>query len=838
MKAPLEWKLLRRELRADRGLFAFAAVAVAVAACALALVLSLAAAFDSALASDARVLLGGDFRVSLRERDFSEAEQEWLRDNAGAVSFARETQAMALADGRAQLTRLKSVDENYPLVGEIALGGGARFDPRDLGEENGVFNAMVEPSLGDILGLAIGDSFRAAGLTLRVAAFIESEPDPADTRPILSAPLVLISQRAIERGRILVPGAIVRRDAKTLAPDAGAAFADKLRARFADGGFRVSTPEQALSRMRRQIDRVRVFFNLAALAAAIVAGVGVGGAVGIFLRRRQKNIAILKMVGAKSARVARLYLAEVMLFAGGGALAGSFAGCAIAAFVLPLAFAGLPFSPAAFWSGESFLRAVAVSILIAAAFSILPTRRYAALNPLVLFKESAGGDFDAARGRKTALFEWLFFAVPLALAFWISPLAAAQAHYLLFVALAAAVFYGAAIAISHLAAKAAPKRWIAARLGLRLLARGRRHLAAGAVSLGLCLTALVAAREVETNFAAALDDAIKTRAPSFFLIGAQPPQLAELRGLVAAHGGRIDATPLARARIMALGGTKVEDMNPPEDVAWIIRRDRGITWTDSPQKIGGSRVIAGDFWDETRDDLQVSFDAEAAAKFGLEIGDEVELRILGEPATARIANLRDIDWRSLNVNFVMIFSRPPLPDLPFGYFAGVFAPDEATPVLQREIAERFPNITPVAVAGIIDRIKGLLSRAAQLARLMGLFLLAGGAIVAALAVIEHRQRRFAEILALRIVGAGERRVARIAAVEFAALGLMSALPALVFGALAGGAIVSGVFDLEWEWQWPQAILLVAGAAAIGWISGLLSLRQVLRNPILPHLRNE
>ena len=169
-----------------------------------------------------------------------------------------------------------------------------------------------------------------------------------------------------------------------------------------------------------------------------------------------------------------------------------------------------------FWSGESFLRAVAVSILIAAAFSILPTRRYAALNPLVLFKESAGGDFDAARGRKTALFEWLFFAVPLALAFWISPLAAAQAHYLLFVALAAAVFYGAAIAISHLAAKAAPKRWIAARLGLRLLARGRRHLAAGAVSLGLCLTALVAAREVETNFAAALDDAIKTRAPSFF----------------------------------------------------------------------------------------------------------------------------------------------------------------------------------------------------------------------------------------------------------------------------------------------------------------------------------
>ena len=282
MKAPLEWKLLRRELRADRGLFVFAAVAVAVAACALALVLSLAAAFDSALASDARVLLGGDFRVSLRERDFSEAEQKWLRDNAAAVSFARETQAMALADGRAQLTRLKSVDENYPLVGEIALGGGARFDPRDLGEENGVFNAMVEPSLGDMLGLAIGDSFRAAGLTLRVAAFIESEPDPADTRPILSAPLVLISQRAIERGRILVPGAIVRRDAKTLAPDAGAAFADKLRARFADGGFRVSTPEQALSRMRRQIDRVRVFFNLAALAAAIVAGVGVGGAVGIF----------------------------------------------------------------------------------------------------------------------------------------------------------------------------------------------------------------------------------------------------------------------------------------------------------------------------------------------------------------------------------------------------------------------------------------------------------------------------------------------------------------------------------------------------------------------------
>src|SRR3712207_8464690 len=41
---------------------------------------------------------------------------------------------------------------------------------------------------------------------------------------------------------------------------------------------------------------------------------------------------------------------------------------------------------------------------------------------------------------------------------------------------------------------------------------------------------------------------------------------------------------------------------------------------------------------------------------GLDVGDTVTVNVLGRDVTARIANLRRVEWESLSINFVMVFS--------------------------------------------------------------------------------------------------------------------------------------------------------------------------------------
>ncbi|MGY8958588.1 MAG: ABC transporter permease, partial [Alphaproteobacteria bacterium] len=109
-------------------------------------------------------------------------------------------------------------------------------------------------------------------------------------------------------------------------------------------------------------------------------------------------------------------------------------------------------------------------------------------------------------------------------------------------------------------------------------------------------------------------------------------------------------------RITALGGVPADKVKPPPNFAWILRGDRGITWSATPPKIG-STVVEGEWWPaDYKGPPLLSFDAGAARALGLGVGDIVELNILGRQFSVKIANLRTIDWTSLGLNFVMILS--------------------------------------------------------------------------------------------------------------------------------------------------------------------------------------
>jgi hypothetical protein len=86
-----------------------------------------------------------------------------------------------------------------------------------------------------------------------------------------------------------------------------------------------------------------------------------------------------------------------------------------------------------------------------------------------------------------------------------------------------------------------------------------------------------------------------------------------------------------------------------------LRSDRGLTYAAEPP--AGSHIVAGSWWPaDYRGAPLVSFDAELAQGMGLKLGDTLSVNLLGREITATIANLRQIDWARLGINFAIVFA--------------------------------------------------------------------------------------------------------------------------------------------------------------------------------------
>src|SRR5262249_22099067 len=149
---------------------------------------------------------------------------------------------------------------------------------------------------------------------------------------------------------------------------------------------------------------------------------------------------------------------------------------------------------------------------------------------------------------------------------------------------------------------------------------------------------------VEGNLAVEIDDRLAEHAPADFIIDIQPDQLAGFADIVrAVPGVRFDEVPMLRGRITRLNGTPIEEASVAPEAQWALRSDRGLTYAAAPPK--GTRIAAGEWWPaDYRGPPLVSFDAELARGMGLKVGDTLTVNLLGRDITARIANLRQIEW--------------------------------------------------------------------------------------------------------------------------------------------------------------------------------------------------
>ena len=813
--------LARRELRGGIAGFRVFVAALALGVGAIAAVASLDAAVRAGLHGQARALLGGDVAARLAFRPADAAEREFLAAS-GRLSEIVTLRSMARSGDGAQqsLIELKAVDAAYPLAGAVRLSP-AQPLAAALDERDGVFGAAVEAPVASRLGLALGDRFRIGEAELQLRALIEREPD-LEGGGLVFGPAVLIATAALDRTRLIRPGAIVAYDYRLLLPPGAdpAQWIAAAKARFPEAGWRLRSAAEASPALQRFLSRIGLFLSLVGVTTLLVGGIGIGNAVAGFVAGKSETIATLKCLGAPTRLIFLACLAQVLAFALVAIAAALVFGALAPPLAAPLLARLLPVSLPPGPYPLALAEAAAAGLLATLAFSLIPLAAVGRIVPGALFRDAIAP--APRRPAPAAVAATALAAV--GLAGLVVATAADRATALWYVAGIAAAFAAFRLlggAVAAAARRLARVRRIAARPILRLalanLGRPGAPTGRAVMSLGIGLSVLAAVALVEGNLAAAIDARLAEGAPADFVIDIQPGQLAGFLATIAAVPGiRVETVPMLRGRITRLNGVPVERAKIAPEAQWAVRGDRGLTYAARPPD--GAELTAGAWWPAGyRGPPLISFDEALARGMGLGVGDTLTVNLLGREITGRIANLRHIEWARLGINFAIVFAPGTLEAAPQTHLAAVYGDDAAAETALRRAGARFPNITAIPVREALARIERVVAAIATALRLVGLVTLAAGMLVLGGAIAAGHRRRVYEAVVLKVLGATRGTVALAFLVEHGLVGAAAAVAAALVGSVAAYAVVTGPMRSDWVFLAAPlaATLALALAIALG-----------------------
>lgn len=831
-----------RELRGGlRGFYVFLACIV-LGVTTIAGVGSVARLMNDTIVREGRAILGGDISFALAGRQASDEERRFL-SAAGQLSEVATLRGMARTlDGKdGTLVEIKAVDLAYPLFGALALKSDG--DSRSLLADG--LAALVDEELLIRLDLRLGDRIRLGDAELRLAGTIATEPDRLSAGADFG-PRLLVAQETLATTRLVQPGSIVywlyRLRLGADAPDAAvAALKAEAERAWPDAGWRIRTREDASPGLKRNIERLATFLTLIGLAALLVGGVGIANAVRAYLDAKRPVIATFKSLGAPGSFVGQVYLLQIVALAGLGILIGLALGAA-APFAAGSALAAvipIPAEPALY--PAELLLAAADGLLAALTFSLWPLGRAREVAPSALFRDQIA----PSPAKPNRMYAAMAVAAGLALVAVAIAFARDRQIAVIFAGAAVAVFVLLrlmALAIAALARRAPRRRSTALRLALANIHRPGSSTPAVVLSLGLGLTLLSTLLSIDGNLRRDLTATIPAQAPSFYFLDVQASQLADFRAylLRLVPDARLNSVALLRGRISAVAGVAADQAPATAETKWVLTGDRGLTYSDTVPE--NSKVVAGEWWppDYAGPPL-VSFDREIAEGLSLKLGDTVGVNILGRNLTATIANFRDVDWQSVGLNFILVFTPNALRAAPHSHMVTMAMPGGAGTdrevALLREVGAAYPAVTTLRVKDALDKVNDLLRQiswavlAATSVTLLTAILVLAGALAAG-----HRRRLY-DAAILKAMGATRSQVLSVFTLEYLMLGAATAVFAILAGNAAAAYVLTQTMRSTYRFMVWENLATLGCALALTVGIGVLGTWRVMSAKVAAVLRS-
>ena len=848
------WKIAWRESRASSIKFVFVILAVAVGVGSLTGVRGFSRAFHDLLLSQARTLMAAD--LSLRVFSLPDPGQQSALDELSREGVQRtwitETLSMAsTGPGHApMLVSIKAVDPNvYPFYGEIGLD-----PPGPLSQKLSRDTVAVSDDVLLRLQLKVGDRIRLGGEPFRIVGRVVYEPDRM-LGSLNVGPRVLITRSGLEKTGLMLPGSraaeryLFRLGPRT--PDIQQ-VRETLKKAFPEAliaDYRETHPI-----VRQGLDRATTFLSLVSLITLIIGALGVATAMHAHLQQKMDSIAIMKCLGARSSQIIRIYVLQTLALGASGGLLGVMMGLGVQRAFPIFLTRFFQLQPAMHWDFETAAQGMGVGLLATLLFTLPPLLSVRRIKPGVIFRREMEETRSGWRTRLARSKESL--AAGALIIVGVGGIAASLTSGERAEPLLTGVYFTGSLIVSLLVLSGVAwlllwglrklsrsSRWklpISLRHGIANLYRPGNHAQAALVALGIGVMFTLTIYLVQHGLLREIRRSAPPGMPNVFLIDVPPAQKQGVVDLIA-HQPGIVAPPefigTVAAKMIAYDGKQIDKL-PLK--GWARRFHYTRTVTSAAAKPDYVDIVRGEWWNPAKPAVapQVAVSEEVAHTLKVEPGSSTEWLIGGRTVTARVACIQKIDSIHLASRVEFIFSPGALDGFPLIYYGSLRIRPAAVGGLQQNLYERYPAITVMNMADVLQTFQSVVDQIATVIRFISLFAILAGTIILASSIAGTRFRRIREVVILKTLGATRFRVSKIFSVEFLVLG---AVAGVMGGLLANGfasLLLKRMLNAQVRFEiWPS-LVCVAVTALIANFAGWLASFRILGQKPLQILREE
>ncbi|MDZ4798042.1 MAG: FtsX-like permease family protein [Bryobacteraceae bacterium] len=841
-------KIAWRDLRASWSKFLFVILAVAAGVGALTGVRGFTESFRGMLTREARTLMAADVFVRIFSAPSPEQEAllQAMAQRGIVMTRITETLTMVASDPVPEpaLVTVKALDPTlYPLYGEVTLS--PEIPLRSAVTDNSV---VISDDLKQRLRVEVGQNVRVGGQPFRVAGILVKEPDRM-SGSFSVGPRLMITRGGLERtGLIGIGSRASQRILFRLTGDYHPVEAE-LKKAFPEGlivNYKELNPNVQLG-----LQRATSFLSLVSLIALIVGAIGVATAMHAHLQTRMDSIAVMKSVGGKSGQILRIYLAQTIMLGLAGGVVGVVFGIAVQGVFPALLEKFLQVKPEVVFTPASALQGMALGLLTTVLFTLPPLLGIREIRPSLILRR----DMTEVRApllvrlRKSAsalgmgLLMCLALAVVAASLVTGSPQEAARIGGIFVAGLVVSLIVLTATGSLLLAGL---KLFAARTKGLPTTARhaianlhrpgsqSRAVLTALGVGVMFTLTVYLVQRSV-------LDEIRRTAPPGMsnvFFLDITPDQKDELAAVVQKWPGVLrepEVISTVSCRLVAVNGIPVEQL----PTSGGMRRFRMARTISSEATIpAGVNIVRGAWWTNAAEP-QISIGQNAARVLKVEPGGTMTWDAFGKRITAKVAAIHRADEQRLRGMVEFYMTPGALEDMPSVYYAGARIKPEAVGGLQRVLYEKFPTVTVINVAEILDRVQEVVDQVALVIRFISAFAILAGAIILASSVAGTRFRRVREMAIFKALGATRQRIAAMFSAEFLILGTVAGLMGSLLATAFTWLVLKRFFEeTPFRVDFAAVGVSILLTAVIAAISGWLAIFRVLEQKPLEVLRGE
>ncbi|MGL6123732.1 MAG: ABC transporter permease [Shewanella sp.] len=819
MELSLAWRLFKRELQQGQLLLIILAITLAVlsvsglARVSERLQVAITGQASQFIAAD-RII---DSPVKIDLAILSKAEALGLK-HVTNMQF----NSMVYSGDKFQLVTVRAVEPGYPLKGEIELSTGKTKALPQAGE------IWFETRLGGLLGYP--QSIELGNSEFVLSNEIRRLPD-AGFNPFASSPVVLMRMEDVAKTGVIQPGSRVTYLYQFAGDESALTAFEQSVKPLLNSTQRWVDVQSGDSPIAEAVKRAERFLLLASLMGIALACAAIGIAAQRYCQRHYDVVAMLKTFGASAKQIRLLFGTHLLLVTlvgiGLGLIGGGLLDVGIS-YLLPPEIAAYspPFT-------RPLLLGISTGLISALMFSAYPLMRLLAIPPLRVLQRQLEG---------LQLGMWLHLLLSLgAMALlgylysqsWILTLTVVAAVLLLGVLLSVLGFV--MIRAGHSVGMKTTNPMQLALAGLRRRARQNAvQLVGFSAALVLLLTILALRQDLLNEWQKQLPE----NAPNYFLVNIAPDDAKPLNDFMTAKGiVATDIYPVIRGRLTHINA-EVLISNEQSEAGEIgrvgISRELNLTWRNTLP--ANNELLAGHF-NQAID--EVSVESGVAERLGIGLGDKLTYVIDNQELTVNVASIRAVHWETLQPNFFMIFTQEALAPFAYTSMASFYLNEKAvnqktmnadgTPndAVILALIQQFPTISIIDVGAMVGQLRQIIEQVSlSLSLVLALVLLASALVLIAQteAGMATRQR---ELAVLRTFGASGWLLRSATGLEFALLGGIAGVLAVIVAEFTLYLLKTQVFELNVYMHWPWwGIAPVSGALIVA-LLGVWRCRQLL-----------